>query len=90
MRAAAFTAQGPAPQVTTAGYSPEWQHEQICEFLDTIISLPHVSPALQKGYVDVLGRLVSLVINGALALERCVPVLGKLDAERAGIIMLKY
>jgi hypothetical protein len=73
-----------------SGYSPEWQHEQICEWLDTIISLPHVNPALQKSYVDVLSRMVSLVINGALALERCTPVLGKLDAERAGIVMLRY
>lgn len=73
-----------------SGYSPEWQHEQICEWLDTIFSLAHVSPVLQKNYVDVLGRMVSLVINGALALERCAPVLGKLDPERAGIVMLRY
>ena len=64
--------------------------EQICEFLDTIISKPHISPALQKNYVDVLSRMVSLVINGALALERCTPILGKLDPERAGICMLRY
>lgn len=64
--------------------------EQICEFLDTVISIPHINPALQKNYVDVLSRMVSLVINGALALERCTPILGKLDPERAGICMLRY
>jgi hypothetical protein len=73
-----------------SGYSPEWQHEQICEYLDTIISIPHVSPALQKVYVDVLGRMVSLIINGALALHNCTPILGKLDPERAGVCMLRY
>jgi hypothetical protein len=73
-----------------SGYNPEWQHEQICEFLDTIISIPHINPALQKSYVDVLGRMVSLVINGALALEHCTPILGKLDPERAGVCMFRY
>lgn len=92
MRSAASTAPGYNPQMTpgSGGYSPEWQHEQICEWLDTIISVPHVTPALQKSYVDVLGRMVSLVINGALALERCQPILGKLDPERAGIVMMRY
>lgn len=92
MRTAAFTAPGYNAQATSgaSGYSPEWQHEQICEWLDTIISLPHVNPMLQKNYVDVLSRMVSLVINGALALERCTPILGKLDPERAGIVMMRY
>jgi len=92
MRTAASTAPGynPAATAGAGGYSPEWQHEQICEWLDTIISLPHVNLQLQKCYVEVLGRMVSLVINGALALERCSPILGKLDPERAGICMLRY
>jgi hypothetical protein len=92
MRTASSTASGYSPQAMagSGGYSPEWQHEQICEFLDTIISVPHLNPALQKNYVDVLGRMVSLVINGALALERCTPILGKLDPERAGICMFRY
>jgi hypothetical protein len=64
--------------------------EQICEFLDTVISIPHVNPALQKNYVDVLGRMVSLVINGALGLEKCAQVVGRLDMERSGIVMLRY
>jgi hypothetical protein len=68
----------------------EWTDEQICEYLDTIVSLPHVSPALQKGYVDVLGRMVSLVVNGALALQNCTPIQGKLDPERSGICMMRY
>jgi len=72
------------------GYSAEWQHEQICEWLDTIISVPHITPQVRDRYVDVLGRSVSLVINGALALEKCQPLLGKLDPERAGIVMFRY
>ena len=74
----------------TGGYSAEWQHEQICEWLDTIISHQHLNPAIKDRYVEVLGRSVSLVINGALALEKCQPLLGKLDPERAGIVMFRY
>jgi hypothetical protein len=92
MRIASSAAPGYNPQAMagSGGYSPEWQHEQICEWLDTIISVPHLNPALQKNYVDVLGRMVSLVINGALALDRYTPILGKLDPERAGICMFRY
>lgn len=74
------------------GYSPEWQHEQICEWLDSIISVPHINPTIRDRYVDVLGRSVSLVINGALALDRpnVRPLLGKLDPERAGIVAFRY
>ncbi|KAF1949593.1 hypothetical protein CC80DRAFT_555166 [Byssothecium circinans] len=83
MRAAQYALypQGPA----AGGYSAQWQHEQICEFLDGILSVAHFSPNVRERYVDVLGRGVSLVVNGALALEKCRPVLGNLDAERAGI-----
>jgi hypothetical protein len=88
MRASSFA---PSPPTTNSGmYSPEWQHEQICEYLDSIISLPHLNPAIRDRYVDVLGRSVSLVINGALALEKCQPLLGKLDPERAGVCMFRY
>ena len=84
-------APNPALQAqASGGYNPEWQHEQLCEFLDTIISVPHLNPAIRDKYVDVLGRMVSLVINGALALDRFAPVLGKLDPERAGICMFRY
>lgn len=74
----------------TGGYSAEWQHEQVCEWLDSIISVPHLNPAIRDRYVEVLGRSVSLVINGALALENCQPLLSKLDPERAGIVMFRY
>ena len=72
------------------GYQPEWQHEQMCEYLDTIISVSHLRDNVRGRYVEVLGRMISLVINGALALEKCRPVLGKLDPERAGIVMFRY
>lgn len=72
------------------GYNPEWQHEQICEFLDGVISVEHVVAKVRERYVEVLGRMVSLVMNGALALEKVRPVLGNLDEERSGIVMFRY
>lgn len=77
---------------SSSTYQPEVQHEQICEWLDTIISLDHVNLQLRDRYVDILGRAVSLIINGALALEK-VPnkmILGKVDPERSGIVMFRY
>ncbi|KAF2740373.1 hypothetical protein EJ04DRAFT_424856 [Polyplosphaeria fusca] len=71
-------------------YNAEWQHEQICEWLDTIVSVQHITATVRDRYVDVLSRMVSLVINGALALEKCKPLLGKLDPERSGIVMFRY
>ena len=75
-----------------SGYAPEVQHEQICEYLDTIISRPHLSPGVGERYEGVLARSVSLVINGALATERCggVAGMGKVDPERAGVVMFRY
>ena len=75
----------------SGGYKPEWQHEQICEWLDGIISHEHLTPALREKYVDILGRSVSLMINGALNLQNAgQSVLGKFDPERAGIVAFRY
>jgi hypothetical protein len=51
-----------------------------------------VDLAVRERYTEVLGRSVSLVINGALATEKCVNVagMGKVDAERAGVVMFRY
>ena len=85
------TYQVSAP-ASESGCSTEVQHKQVCEYLDTIISLPHVSPAVREKYEGVLARSVSLIINGALAAEKCgnVPRIGKVDPNRAGIIVLRY
>jgi hypothetical protein len=75
----------------SGGYVAEIQHEQICEWLDGLISVPHVLPEARERYVDVLARGVSLIINGALCLDSAPKsLLGKIDAERAGIAMFRY
>ncbi|KAF2810112.1 uncharacterized protein BDZ99DRAFT_387033 [Mytilinidion resinicola] len=73
------------------GYSADAHHEQVCEWLDSIVSMEHLRPEVREKYVEGLGRSVSLVINGALALDRVdKTVLGKLDPERAGIVAFRY
>jgi hypothetical protein len=73
-------------------YQAEVQHEQVCEWLDTVISMDHVNPPLRARYVEILGRSVSLIINGALALEKVQDktILGKIDPERSGLVMFRY
>jgi hypothetical protein len=75
-----------------SGYQAEVQHEELCEYLDTVISVQHLSSVVREKYEGVLARSVSLVINGALATERCghVAGMGKVDPERAGIVMFRY
>lgn len=87
----AYQARAPGV-VSNDGYAPEVQHEQICEFLDGIVSRGHLGPAVREKYEGVLGRCVSLVLNGALATERCgnVAGMGKVDPERAGVVMFRY
>ena len=76
----------------TSGYQAEIQHEQICEYLDTIISQTHLTPGVREKYEGVLARSMSLVINGALASEKCgnQTAMAKLDPERSGIVMFRY
>lgn len=76
----------------SCGYQAEIQHEEVCEYLDTIISVPHLNSVVREKYEGVLARSVSLVINGALATERCgnVAGMGNVDPERAGIVMFRY
>ncbi|KAE9994715.1 hypothetical protein EG327_005161 [Venturia inaequalis] len=75
----------------SGGYVAEIQHEQICEWLDGLLSVPHLSPEVRGTYVDVLSRGVSMIVNGALCLDSAPKgLLGKIDAERAGIVMFRY
>lgn len=77
--------------VQGGNYVAEIQHEQICEWLDGLLSVPHVAPEARGVYVDVLARGVSMIVNGALCLDLAPKtLLGKIDAERAGIVMFRY
>ncbi|KAI9765813.1 MAG: hypothetical protein M1840_007095 [Geoglossum simile] len=73
------------------GYNPEIQHEQICEFLDTLIDLGQVYEHVRPKYEQVMARSVSMVINGAINTKFVNPkILSRIDPERAGIVMFRY
>ena len=66
-------------------FNPEWWHGQICEFLDSIISVKDCAPGIRANYWLTLGRTTSMVANGALGLSNVQPgILEGLDPERAG------
>ncbi|KAF2142235.1 uncharacterized protein K452DRAFT_287453 [Aplosporella prunicola CBS 121167] len=74
------------------GYSVEKQHSQVCEWLEGLVSAEHVYEQVREKRAGVLGRAMSLVINGALALDKCPEKLelGKVDPARAGVVMFRY
>ncbi|KAH0551194.1 hypothetical protein GP486_007479 [Trichoglossum hirsutum] len=75
----------------SAAYRPEIQHEQICEYLDTIVNLDQVYEHVRPRYEEVMARSVSMVINGAINTKFVNPaILSKIDPERAGIVMYRY
>ena len=77
--------------VQSNSYNPEEHHHSICEFLDTIISLPHVPPKIAGMYEMMLARSVSMVINGMVNLKNAEKgLMKKLDPERAGIAFFRY
>jgi len=66
-------------------FNPEWWHGQICDFLDSIISIKDCAPGIRANYEPALGRAASMVVNGALGLRNVQPgILKGLDPERAG------
>ncbi|KAI9892885.1 MAG: hypothetical protein M1814_001044 [Vezdaea aestivalis] len=75
----------------TGGYSAEKQHEELCEFLDGVVMREWLVPTVRVHWEPVLGKAVSLVVNGALGVGRAgEKVLGKMDDERAGIVGLRF
>ena len=65
--------------------NPEWWHGQICEFLDSIISIKDCASGVRASYESTLGRATGVVVNGGLGLRNVQPeILKGLDPERAG------
>ena len=78
-----------------AGYQAQVQHQQICEWISPLVERSGLYPCVRDAaaFDRVLGRVVSMIINGAVA----VPpkgldgkFLGKVDGERAGIVAFRY
>ena len=76
----------------TPEYKAHLQHEQICEWLDSVIDLSRISRGVvSERYVEILGRCVSLVINGARnSIKAGRDVMKAVDESRAGIVFMRY
>lgn len=75
------------------GYSIQYHHAQICNYLDSIVDEGMLSERIKATglYEAVLGRAVSMLLNGIMGLGDCPGgVLKDLDPERAGIVFFKY
>lgn len=77
----------------SSGYSPARQHREVCEWLDAQLSVEHVHERVRAKYVELLGRSVSLVVNGGLGVGKMGAewLKGKkVDAARAGVVALRF
>lgn len=77
----------------SSGYSPARQHREVCEWLDAQLSVEHVHERVRAKYMELLGRSVSLVVNGGLGVGKMGAewLKGKkVDAARAGVVALRF
>lgn len=79
----------------TSGYKAETQHGQISDWVSQLVERQGLYPCIGNvagAFERVLAKVLSMVINGALTAPRDPDgkVFGKLDPERAGIVMFRY
>lgn len=79
----------------SSGYQPATQHQQITSWLLELVERQGLYPCVRDmtgAFERVMGMVVTMIINGALAAPKGVDgkVFGEVDIERAGIIMFRY
>jgi hypothetical protein len=73
------------------GYTPERQYEEIFGWLESIINLQHVDGAVAANWRNSMGEGLRAVIQGVVNTQALGSVmLGKIDKERAGLVMFRY
>ncbi|MCJ1465363.1 hypothetical protein MMC07_003981 [Pseudocyphellaria aurata] len=80
---------------TSGSYKPETHHRQITDWLMQLVDRPGLYPCVRDthgAFERLMSKVVTMIINGAMAVPRSGDklVFGKLDAERAGVVMLRY
>jgi hypothetical protein len=78
-----------------SGYTPEKQIGQIVQWVTQLMEWPGLHPCIRdvsQAFDRMMWRVLSMMINGALAAPKGAEgkILGKIDAERAGIVMFRY
>lgn len=75
-----------------AAYTPQFHHGQISSWLvnGEVVSPQHMHEGVRGRWRETLARCVSLVILGGLGVGGEMVGKGKVDVERAGIVMVRY
>ena len=78
-----------------SAYRPECHYQELCSYLEAIINLEQVERPHRAGHhQDMVGQIVWSVIQGALGAlgAKCLgqDILGGVDTERAGIVLMRY
>ena len=74
-------------------YTPQKQHSELCGYLLGLVDRGglHPSVANTPGSLErVVGKVVTMIINGAMTAPRGAKVCGTVDPERAGIVVMRY
>ena len=74
-------------------YTPQKQHQEICGWLLGLVDRRglHPSVANNAGSLErLVGKVVTMIINGAMTAPKGGKVCGVVDSERAGIVALRY
>lgn len=79
----------------TSGYQAANHHRQVTDCLLQLVERQGLYPCVRDvtgAFERIMGRVVTMIINGALAAPKAVQgkVFGKLDVERAGLVMFRY
>ncbi len=73
-----------------SAYSPENQYQELCNYLEGVISVVHVESPYRGEHRDMVGMTLWSIIQGGLGTRNlCQDVMGAVDTERAGIDMLR-
>lgn len=74
-----------------SAHSPEQQYHELCNYLESVISVDHVQPPYRGEHREMIGMTLWNMIQGALGTRYLgQDVIGAVDTERAGIAMLRY
>ena len=74
-------------------YTPQKQHQEIYGWLLGMVERGALHPSCSgnAGSLErVVGRVVTMIINGALMAPKGGKVFGVVDCERAGIVVMRY
>ena len=74
-------------------FKPDAQGQELCGFLESIISVENVSASMRFRYRELLWTGLSSIVQGAVATRPYASHLANmvnLDLQRAGIVMFRY